>query len=76
MDSLASVIMKIQESGTHIDDSDITSAKLLINDSVEELTRIIMNLENVGVEKNNVGVETTNVATPCNSKDLANALLP
>ncbi len=57
MDCLASVIMKIQESGTHIDDSDIISAKLLINDSVEEITRIMMNLENVGVE-------ATDVATP------------
>ncbi len=57
MDSLASVIMKLLDSRTHLIRNDITSDKLLINDSIEELTGIMMNLENVGVE-------TTNVATP------------
>jgi hypothetical protein len=57
MDLLSAIIAKLQDSRTHLINSDITSAKLLINGSIEDLILFVVNLENVAVQ-------TTDDTTP------------
>lgn len=54
MDSLESIIIKLQDSRIHLDNNDVTSAKWSITGGIEELTVLMMNLENVAEQPTDV----------------------
>lgn len=62
------IIMKLQNSRTDLINNDMAAAKLLINESIEELKLYSINLENVGLEANDA-------TTSRGSEDLINAIL-
>ncbi len=68
MDLLSRIIATLRDSRIHLINNDITSAKLLINDSIEELMVFVLNVENVAVP-------TADITTPYDFRDLANAIL-
>jgi hypothetical protein len=68
MDLLISIIIKLQQSYLYLVNSDNTTAKLLIDDSIEELIALIAELEGTGEQ-------ATDATIPCCSDDLNNSLL-
>ncbi len=68
MDKLLSIILKLQASLTHLINNDITAAKLLINESIEELMVFVADLESAGSE-------AMNATTMHRFEDLNDAIL-
>jgi hypothetical protein len=54
MDLLTSVITKLQDSHVHLTNKEVTLAKLLIKQSIEELKLCMADLESVGTQTNDV----------------------
>ncbi len=50
MDTLILIIMKLLNSCIHLIGNDVTAAKLLITEIINELMAFVVNLENVGVK--------------------------
>lgn len=68
MDPFRLIIMKLQNNHIRLINNDVTAAKLLISEIIEELKLYSMNLENVGLQANDATASR-------GSEDLIRAIL-
>ncbi len=68
MDTLTLIIMKLLNSCIHLIGNDVTAAKLLITESINELIVFVVNLENIDMQ-------VTDTTISNHSNDIDDAVL-